>query len=393
MKSKWFLFWIVLFNTILIALDIYFIEKKISIDNENVWNWGWVIMSVQVVYTTFSFRIVGPEDLAAILLFGNPKCEVKSGLQVVPWIICALRKESRLAIQIQIPGEPEEIDKSGLDKEGLMEGKKVLPIRVTTGSYETAKANPLFADDPALTESDPLNLRMTVEVTAVIRFKILSIIRFIQNIGSMKEAKKQLRDAAEAVLKGELAKRTPALIIAHWAEINNEIRRVLDALIKDDLESKDRDEWWGIVIETAQMTDLDNNRQVNLALRAVVAAKINANATVAAAKAEGESLALKGKGNADAKLSMLTAEAAGKTKLAEVAKTPHGQFAMMLETAAKTVTESDYSIVGTDGIAGAIAAAMETMTKIDSRRKAAGITTPAPTTTPVAPTTPGTGGI
>ena len=223
------------------VLDGWFIVNQVAIDEANVWNWGWTIASLQAVYFFLSFKIVLAEEQALVLFFGRPIEELESGPHIVPWIICSLRKETKHTLQIQIPGEPEEIDKSGNDKDGLMKGKKVLPIRVTTGSYETAKANPEFAGDPSLNRNDPLNERMTVEVTALVRFAIKSLTHFIQNIGNLDEARRQLRDTVESVLKAELAKRTPALIIAHWDDINKEILRKLNILIKDKTETEDDD--------------------------------------------------------------------------------------------------------------------------------------------------------
>lgn len=373
--------WLALVYAVLFVVAIVLIIGKVSLDSANLWNWGWMIISIQIVYLVLSFKTVGPEEKAALLLFGRPLYEVCSGLVFVPWLICVLRKESRLTIQIQIPGEPEEVDKSGDDEKGVAVGK-VLPIRATTGSYETVKAGPLFSGDPSLVADDPLSQRMTLEPSAQIRFKIKDIIKFIRTIGSVSQAKRQLRDTAEGVIKGEFAKRTPALIIAHWTEINAVLKTEIGKLVKDDTTTpgRDEDEGWGVEIETAQMLDADISRKVNIALSQVTEAKILRVKTVTVAKAAKEAKLQEAEGNrvfktkegqalADAREFMLLAEAIGTAKLAKLAKTPEGQIALLSQQTREMFKEADFSVIPGDsgGLFGTIAAIQEVLRKIHSK--------------------------
>ncbi len=369
MKKFMIVLFFVLCYVALGFLDFRFITGKVSIDHANLWNWGWIIASLQLICFILSFRAVASDQKAALLLFGAPIYGVGSGLVFVPWLICSLKRISRLTFQMQIPGEPEEIDKSGDDEKGILLGKKVLPIRATTGSHEIVKNDPVFSIDPAFVEGDPLGYRMTLEPTAIIRFKVKDVVQFVRTIGSVTEAKRQLRDTAEAVIRNEFAMRTPALIIAHRTKIDEEIRKEIEKLVGNNTNTPD-DESWGIDVDTAQLIDVDINKGINEALKKVATAKIAAVGTVVTATAEKEAAIEAGKGAASAELSMLTAQAEGKAKLAAIARTKSGRYAMALETAEKTVEKAQYSIVGADGLMGAIASAMETMKKIHSPDKA-----------------------
>ena len=390
--------WFVISQLGLLVLDIIFILMKVSLDEGNNWNLGWTILGIQIMYTALSFKIVKEDEVAAVLLFGNPKKRVTSGLVLVPWLICSLRKESRLTIQMQIPGEPEEIDKSGLDNRGLLEGKKVLPIRATTGSYEIVKKG-IFKDDPALVDGDALSQRMTLEPTAQIRFRIKDIVKFIRNIGSIKAAKVQLRDTAEGVIKSEFAKRTPALIIAHWEDINQTLKTEIGKLVKDDPTTSNRNESWGVVVETAQMLDVDMNKKVNEALSQATEAKIQAKKTITMSEAartakkneglgmksfrisEGEALAYarkllmlaeaegtakQGEALAYARKLLLLADAIGTAKLAKIAKTPEGQVVLIVQQAREMFEKAKFSVVPGDGggLFGTVAGIQELLKRI-----------------------------
>ena len=386
-------------NMAIIVVVIVLIVMQCAIDEQNIWNWGWIILGLQIVYLSLSFKTVEPDQLAVILLFGNPLYEVHSGLVFVPWIVCSLRKESSLANQIQIPGEPEEIDRSGDDVKGVALNK-ILPIRATTGSYESVVKDPIFEKDPALVDkNDPLNQRMTLEPSAQIVFKIKDIIKFIRNIGSIATAKKRLRDTSEGVIQSEFAKRTPALVIAHRAEINKKIREEIGLLVKDNPDTPGHDEGWGVEIEVAQLLEIDISKKVNEALSLVTESKtlakkieIDAEANRLAKEKEGQGLKSytisEGEGAANALQLRLFAEAAGKQKegealanaralilaaeanglekLAKIAKLPEGQVVLIIQQAREMYEKAKFSILPGDGggLMGAAAAIQELLKRI-----------------------------
>ncbi|MFZ2038649.1 MAG: SPFH domain-containing protein [Minisyncoccia bacterium] len=372
----------IIVNVILAIIGTVLIYTRCSIDSGNVWNYGGILFGLQIIYTALSFKIVGTEELGALLVFERPVYEVRSGIVFVPWLICGLRRESRLTIQMQIPGEPEEVDKSGDDNRGLIAGKKYLPIRVTTSSYEIVMKDSRFANDPALVEGDPLNNRMTLEPSAQIRFKIKDIIRFVQVIGSLKEAQRQLRDTAEGSIQSEFGRRTPALILAHRDEISKILRVEIGKLVKDDTCTPDSNEWWGIEIDTAQLLDIDINKKVNVALSLATAAKINKVTTVIDAEAAKEKKKQEGLGSKEFKIAegegaakarelILLAEAAGLAKLAEISKTPEGQLNLIVQQAKEMYQNSQYSILpgNGEGLFGTVAGIQEVLKRIQGNGK------------------------
>jgi regulator of protease activity HflC (stomatin/prohibitin superfamily) len=354
--------WIVLgiLYSILTILGIILIFSKVSIDTKNLWNWGWIIISSEILYLFLSFRVIGPQEIAAFLFFGKPLYALRSGLVFVPFGICSLFKATKLTTQIQIPGDPEQVDKSGNDDQPL--AGKVRPIRAPTGSSETVSGE--FVEELQGFRDDPINKRMTLEVSAQIRFRINNIISFVENIGSIEEVDKQMRDTAESTIKVEFAKRTPCLILAHLSDINNTLNEAINKLV-----GKSGDEnSWGVEVENVQIVDIDLSKTVNTAMVNTTAAAFDKKTIITKAEAEEAKRAKEGAGAADAELSMLTAEALGFEQLASVAKTRAGQIAMQIRLATEALQNSQYSIVE-PGIAGLAAGAQETLRKIFDRNK------------------------
>ena len=128
MKSK-IVIWYTLINIALLIMSAVLIIAKVSLDKENLWNWGWIMISIQVSYLILSFKIVGPKTKAVVVVLGNPIEAVGPGMHLVPFGLAWLEKLPGTVIQIHIPGEPEQIERSNDDKQPLQQGK-VWPIRI-----------------------------------------------------------------------------------------------------------------------------------------------------------------------------------------------------------------------------------------------------------------------
>lgn len=257
-------------------------------------SWGFfeVFPYLVLLHFVLSFRTVGPTQLGAVLFFGEPIQEVGSGPKIVPFFSCSLVKETRLVIQDQFPGDPEQIDKRDVD---VPEEGKVAPIRVPTGEGTGS--------------DDPIDRRMTLEVTLLSRYRIEKgqFIIFLTTIGSTTEARRQIRDTVEAFLKIEFAKRSPMQILADLADINKILREAVE---------KDTDSW-GIQVENVQLVDNDLGKKVNQSLRDVPSALLQKKVTVTNAEAEKRKLVLEGEGVADARQKFLFAEADGRQAFLE----------------------------------------------------------------------------
>ncbi len=310
-------------------------------------NIGALMYGMLVAHIALSCRIVSPTDLGVLEFLGNPTRDVNSGFVFAPFLIFNLRTETKLRIQFQIPDEPEFVDKTGNDVPA--EGK-VFPIRVTHATPETA----IDGNDKQY-EGDPLHARMTTEWLVAIWMQITVYRTFLQVVGSLENAKAQLRDMAEATLKAYGGKYTPAQIIPRMNEVHDALRTSLDKLVAS----------WGVVIPEIALTEMDLGRTINEKLRSIPAAKLQKTVTVKNAEAEreaklleGQALAanrelfLKKEGEMIAKNReiLLMAEAAGSKALAEVMKTDEGRAAVQLETLRTALEKANYSILPGDSL-------------------------------------------
>ncbi|MFA6273177.1 MAG: SPFH domain-containing protein [Candidatus Paceibacterota bacterium] len=368
-----------MFWTFLIANLATIIAAGIAIviDPRNELNAGYIIIAVQLLYAALSIKIVGPTELGGILLFGDPRCEVESGLVLVPFAICELKKETRLVIQRQFPGEPEEVDKSSTDQN--TRSGMVQPIRVPTASPE-AVDNEFKADMTAF-KDEPINNRMTPEVSIIVRFQIRkgSYLRFLTNIGTLDSAIKQMRDTTETVTGIEFAKRTPPLIIRDRGKINNSLKDSVEILVGEKPNSEP-EESWGVNVINVQLVDVDFGKTVNEQLRNVIAKKLEKQQTITTAEGARQARELegageksyltdKGLGDAAAREALLKAEAAGIDALRKVTGTKAGQLALHLKVIQTALQSANYSIIPGSELYSSIGGIMEMAKKV-------GISTP-----------------
>ncbi len=365
---------------VLVIPALLLISNKVSIDQKNQWNWGIIILAIEMVHLGLSFKIIGPTELGAVLLFGRPLYQVQSGLVFAPFIICQIIKETCLVIKKQFPEEPELVDKTGDDTKPVRPGF-VKPIRVTTASGKMLNE---FKDKIKNYEKDPLNDMLTLEPSVVVRFQIQrdNFIPFLINIGSVRNAVSQMRDTVDAVLNIEFPKRTPALIILEKEEINKMLKKEIEDLVgeKDpnvSLNSEKERERWGIDIINVQLVDVGLGKTINAKIEGVPDSKLSAEATVRKSQAEKDAMVLKGQGEkefetdkgagvANARKAYLKAEAEGLQKIANVAKTEEGKLAIITKATEQGLKGSQYSIIP-DGAGSLIAGIREILKKTGSR--------------------------
>lgn len=271
-------FWI---SVITISIILFGIEylwlSKYSISTmffgiELKWNWGLAVFLVQLFYALISFRTVGPTKLGALLFFGKPLYEVRSGLVFVPFGICQLKIETRLTIQDELPADPEHIFRNE-DKEVVPEGK-FPPIRIPFGfpkkTEELKRIDIKFPEGSTKgeldipPENDPLNIRVTAEVVPVIRWRIKNYIKFLTTIGSREEARRQMEDCAIGSLTREFAKITPAVALANLGTYSFNLSEQIKERILN----------WGIELASVQVKMINFHRDLNAAIGSVPQAKL-----------------------------------------------------------------------------------------------------------------------
>lgn len=386
-KMIWLCISIMLTYAIFAGVAVVLIEKNISIDEKDQWNWGWMIISIEILHLYLSLKKVGPQELGAVLIFGRPLYQVKSGLVYVPFVICQLSKDDGTVISIQYPAEPEKIDKTGLDDRPVLPGF-MKPIRITTASIDTIPKEFMEGIKKRINISDkfyndPLNGRMTLEPVIFIRFQIRrdDYISFLTHLGDIEKTKTAIRDTVDAVLNIEFSKRTPILILMDIEDINKEIKNSLEILIGEIPDPKDPDsfnpeESWGIDVLRSQLTEIDLTKKINVSLRDIIDSNLRINVTIK--DAEGRKVARgldgegenkfeteKGIGLANARESFLNAEAKGLEKITEIAKSEEGKLVIVTKATEQGLKGSQYTIIP-DGAGSIIAGIMETMKKTKS---------------------------
>lgn len=336
------LFWLIIPIVYLVLFSIeYFLLLEYS---ETIygaeWNWGWAIFFAQTFYTILSFKIVGPTDLGAILLFGKPIREVSSGLSFIPFGICRLEKETRLVIQEEFPSDPEHIFR----EEGKVPEGMFPPIRIP------------FADDPK--KDDPLGRRITAEIVPIVRYRIDDYITFLTRIGSRKEAKRQMEDATVALCMRELTKISVSEALITLQDSNSLLKKMIDKMV----------EGWGINVETAQIKAIKFHHDLNKSIASLPEAKFKAKATAEIAGGEKKKRALEGEGDGLAEEAVLSGRTTGLKRMAKELDID-SQMALNAETA-RAITENPGQktiVVGTSGLKEIIGMASAIGNKEDAK--------------------------
>lgn len=242
-----------------------------------------------------------------ISVFDIPAMEVTSGWYLVLLGIAELHMYPVATINSQFPADPEFISKRP-DTSPLAENE-LLPIRIMT-------AGPKPGID------DILNERMALEFMFSVRwrmgegefFELYTAIPGHTWQEKEQEVRKQMRDTAEALLRGEVAKLTPAEINANLTKIGSRIKKLLQAVVSK----------WGIIIEGVEMQSPDFGSGVNHALAKIPETRATAKNTGIEARAtrdrtiqeaEGEAVARERK--ADARKKELAVEGEGRADAAK----------------------------------------------------------------------------
>ena len=258
-----------------------------------------------------------PEDMLGLRLFkGYALDTVGSGPPVLPRWLINLRTEKRKVHQKQFPGEDKDVylgemkpDPNNPDAPIIPPGM-VPPVRVTFGTSITdEEAQNLLGDDYEVETSDGRTIkfnanvpddglstkRVTAELAPFIRYRIVDLRSFVQNIGSFDEADRQIEDTMFAVLVRYYTRMSVAQALHNIDWMNTLLFKRLEhrtGLIEGKSLS------WGIDIEDANLKSINFNHSLNTAIA-------NANmADFVAQKlereSEGEKVQLTNRGQGDA---------------------------------------------------------------------------------------------
>ena len=222
---------------------------------------GTIVLYTLLLYMAASLRMVGPKEIGARLLFGKPIDNVSSGVVFVPLFFFSLITETKLVIQDELPTDPEKIYRGS---DGDVHGRTVPkdlqdlgwkpPIRVTfSGRNAESEAEGIPKDDP-------YDSRLTAEVVPVVRWKINDFVVFLQTIGSVEQARRQMEDTCTATFTEFLTKVSPAVALQRMKFYSKALENALDELLKT----------WGVDMVSAEIKAVNFSQSLNAAVQNVV---------------------------------------------------------------------------------------------------------------------------
>lgn len=349
-------------------------------------------------YIALSWRFldpIPPDERAVRVLLGYPTDTMSSGPPFLPLGFFTRIPITNLVTQRELPGEPKQLYRGEVktveETEALRTKGWVLPLRITFGDaviYEAqAKKRLDYEYDGAEdadgrkipfnphVSSDGLSLRLTQEVSLVIRFRIVDGVSFVQNIGDLDSAVKQIEDE----MVGVLNKRFPLISVSQALQNLGWINAILyRSVIR-------RTQKWGIEIEPngAYVKAIGLNHSLNKAIADQAEADYQAKATVRTSEGQQTRLINEGVGNAQAAQDLVRGEIVGRAE-------------------GLTRLTQDLGITGAEAVAAEVAQTFGNngnTTIIDSKTGIAGLAGAAaslfnsrrPPAAPAAPATPSSG--
>lgn len=301
---------------------------------------AWSIFLLSFAYWITSIRTVQTNELAGVMVLEQPAFESGPGLLFVPRFICEMDTMPAYTVQEQFPADPEKVSKRD-DDLGLREGE-FRPIRAITAGAKEA-----FGDDP-------LNTRMTLEVTFAVRWRLrqegffdmyvkIPGRRWLDKVATIRQ---HMRDTGETELLEEITERAPFEVVRDMHKLNDDLKSELQNAVQN----------WGIEIEEARMQAPDFPHELNIELARVGAARARKQTTVTdaegrkqadilAAEAKKQAAILEGEGKKQATI----LEGEGIKAAAESIGIPGGDY-YAGQIAKETIGEGDV-ILGAEGIA------------------------------------------
>lgn len=233
---------------IVVASWLLFAKETTKILDQE-WNWGWAIIFILALYNILSLKVAkATGDMARygtvwgiVEVFGRPVYgKGPGGLFYVPLGIANLILLPYTTVEDQYPDDPEKVWKGEQDKIPV---GMVPPIRLTSGGSEKET-------------TDPLERRLTLEISFVNRFIIINPVLFRKRIGTLEEFRRQIRDIVVRIGGQEIAKKVPKDILEKWEDVNIELEKIVRGTVED----------WGVKTQNVFMAEFDPSKRVNTAM-------------------------------------------------------------------------------------------------------------------------------
>lgn len=270
------------------------------------------------------------------------------------------------------------LEKVPEEKDGV---KQPIEVKSTTNSDGTPRPPVVIGVVPP---DDSFLKRQTAEYEASFGFivKRRHLQTFYTTIGDVEKAKRNMMDFVISVLSGELQRHCLAEAM----------------LLKDEIEAKVRvqlksfcEEAWGIEVTFFRMKPFTFSHDFNKELSNAAAANETAKAMIRISEGEMQKRIKEGTGSAKAEQMMLDARTESFRKMAEIAKTPEGQF-VMANDAARAIAKASTVIVPSGDVFGSVLGVANVMQRnFQQNASSASVSVPVAPTIP-SPTTKESGG-
>lgn len=312
----------------IVCVGFFFVGFQLTTVSVSGFNLGYLVWVVGGLYLVASFRTIGPEVIAGVQFLEIPTI-VATGhpIFVLPGLFTVVIV-TRATIQMELPGEPENIFRKE-DIEVVPEGM-VPPVRIT------------FArDQSSSTNQDPLAERITAEVSSFVRFRIKTkeFWSFFVRINTLEETRRQLNDMAVSMLQERLATLTAAEALRQQETVSDE----LDDLIRTKTVN------WGIELIDARIKLYGFSHDLNSAIAGMAMSAAQKRSTILVSEGEQTRLTNEGVGRANAIEKELQARSQGLKQMAADLGVS-GSEALGAETARAFANgTSNTTVVGVDG--------------------------------------------
>lgn len=184
-----------------------------------------------------SFYAIEPDEIGVVLWFGKPIYQVEAGLLLAVFPL-TVRRETRLVIEEQYPSAAEH---KVSDTISIVHGVSVHP------------------------STDPLDSRLTTNVSIICSYCITDLVKFISSIGSKYQLRRQIRDVVVSATQVECAKQSVVRNLNRLPEINRLLKTAVDELTSS----------WGVEVKSVFLMNIDLGGAIEEAQRSISISRIN----------------------------------------------------------------------------------------------------------------------
>ena len=292
---------------------------------------GILVWEAGLLHFIAGMRIIDANKSGGVFVLGWMTRKFSGTIVCVPPGIFWLLDYDLLTQEIEIPAEPQHIwrEESTPPKD---RPELRPPVRIT------------FAK--GTDKNDPLQHRVTEEVSFFVRLRVEDFFKFYVRVGSIQEARRQLEDVGVSYLAEVLPKDTLSDAITKIDVYSKELKKRIDKAV----------DGWGVSVPTVRVKQFPLSKSLNSAIQKMAESGAKKISGIIDAELTKETKILEGQGTASAIKAELDARTDGMKKMADDLKVD-GKDIVGAETARKIGESPSTKIVlGTQGLSELIGA-------------------------------------